>query len=217
MLTQNSEIVSPALRGYLHLVCALLSPFALLLLLSIADSTRGVVGGAIFGVSIIILYSTSATYHLFPFGRRLQEIMRRLDHAVIYLFIAGAYAPFALNLLSNAWGIAVLSVVSGFAGLGFISTLVASELPRRIRVGLYLGLGWVGIAAISELVGALSGKAIGMLILSGLLFSVGGIMYATKRPDPFPLVFGYHEVFHTLQVTATVVLYLVVANHVLGL
>ena len=215
MTPQISSTAAPVLRGYLHLAGALVAPYALLLLLFIADSPRGVVGGAIFGASLIILYSTSATYHLLPLGSRLGGLMKRLDHAIIFLFIAGAYVPFTLKLLSNAWGIPVLSVVGGLAGVGFITTLAASAPPRWIRVGLYVALGWVGIVAIPELLTALPGEAFAMLILSGILFSVGGMTYATRRPDPFRSVFGYHEVFHALQVAATAVLYSVVAIYVL--
>ena len=119
------------------------------------------------------------------------------------------------NLLSSAWGISVLSVVGGLAGLGFMMTLVGAAPRPWIRVGLYIGLGWVGIVAISELVTALPWEAFAMLIISGILYSAGGMTYATRRPDPFPSVFGYHEVFHTLQVAATAVLYSIVAIYVL--
>lgn len=212
---QISGTTPPVLRGYLHLAGAIVAPYALLLLLFIADSPREVVSGAIFGASLIILYSTSATYHLLPLGRRLRGLMKRLDRSIIFLFIAGTYTPFALNLMSNAWGIPVLSVVGGLAGVGFITTLAAPAAPRWVRVSLYLALGWVGIVAISELVTALPWEAFAMLILSGILFSVGGTIYATRQPDPFPQVFGYHEVFHALQVAATAMVYSVVAIYVL--
>ena len=141
--------------------------------------------------------------------------MKRLDHAIIFLFIAGAYVPFALKLLSNAWGISVLSVVGGLAGVGFMTTLALPAPRRWIRVGLYVGLGWVGIVAIPEWLTMLPREAFAMLILSGILFSGGGMVYATRRPDPLPHVFGYHEVFHSLQIAATAVLYSVVAIYVL--
>ena len=193
-----------------------MAPFALLLLLFIADSPRGVVGAAIFGASLIILYSTSATYHLLPLGRRLRGLVKRLDHSIIFLFIAGAYTPFALNLMSNGWGIPVLSVVGGLALVGFIMTLAAPAPPRWIGVGLYLAIGWVAVVAITELLTALPKEAFAMLVLSGILFSLGGTAYATRRPDPFPRVFGYHEMFHTLQFAATGLIYSVVAIYVLG-
>ena len=206
---------TPILRGYLHLAGAIVAPFALLHLLFIADSPRGVVGGAIFGASLVILYSTSVAYHLLPLGRRFRGVIKRLDHSNIFLFIAGTYTPFALKLMSDAWGIPVLSVVGGLALVGFITTLAAPAPPHWIRVGSYLALGWVGLAAISELLTALPGEAFAMLVLSGILFSLGGAAYATRWPDPFPRVFGYHEVFHALQVAATAVVYSVVAIYVL--
>ncbi len=206
---------TPALRGYLHLAAALAAPYALLLLVSIADSPRGVVGGAIFGASLIILYSTSAIYHLVPLGRRFRAWMQRLDHSMIFVFIAGAYTPFAVKLMSDPWGIPILSVVGGLAVIGFVVTLAGLEPPRWIRVGLYLGLGWVGVIAISELVAGLPWQAFALLIAGGILFSLGGVIYATRRPNPFPRVFGYHEVFHTLQVAATTAVYSVVAIYVL--
>ncbi len=215
MTPQNSGTATPVLRGYVHLAGAIVAPFALLLLLLIAASPRSVIGGAIFGACLIILYSTSSAYHLLPLGRRHRGLMMRLDRAIIFLFIAGAYVPFALKLLSNAWGISVLSVVGGLAGLGFMMTLAGAAPRPWIRVGLYIGLGWVGIVAISELVTAFPWEAFAMLIISGILYSAGGMTYATRRPDPFPSVFGYHEVFHTLQVAATAVLYSIVAIYVL--
>ena len=215
MTTQISGAGVPVLRGYLHLAGALVAPYALLLLLFIAESPRAVIGGAIFGASLIILYSTSATYHLAPLGWRHRGLLRRLDHAIVFVFIAGAYVPFTLQVLSNAWGILVLSMVGGLAGVGLITALAVPTRTRWIQVGLYIGLGWVGIVAISELLTALPWEAFAMLVLSGILFSAGGMTYAMRRPDPFPRFFGYHEVFHALQVAGTTVLYLVVAIYVL--
>ena len=205
----------PILRGYSHLVGAIVAPFGMLTLLLVADSPRGIVGGAIFGSSLIILYSTSAIYHLVPLGRRLRALVRRLDHSIIFVFIAATYTPFALMLMSNGWGIPLLSVVAGLAGAGAVVSLAGPVASRWIRVVLYLTLGWIGIVAISELLSALPGRAIVLLLLSGILFSLGGAMYAARRPDPFPNVFGYHEIFHALEIAATVVIYSVVLIYVL--
>ena len=203
----------PILRGYLHLASALVAPGALVLLVLVADSTRAIVGASIFGASLVILYWTSASYHLLA-KRRLREFMSRLDRSVIFIFIAGAYTPFALKLMSNAWGIPILSAVGGLALVGFVTTLVGSPAPRWVRVAIYLILGWLGIIGITELVGALPAEALALMVLGGVLFSIGGATYATRRPDPFPRVFGYHEVFHTLQVVATALFSSVVAVYV---
>ena len=205
----------PILRGYSHLVGAIVAPFGLLVLVLAADSPRGIVGAAIFGSSLIILFSTSAIYHLVPLGRRLRALVRRLDHSNIFVFIAATYTPFGLMLMSNGWGIPVLSVVAGLAGAGAVVSLAAPAAPRWIRVALYLILGWIGVVAISELLSALPGRALVLLLLSGVLFSLGGAMYAVRRPDPFPRVFGYHEIFHALEVAATVVIYSVMLIYVL--
>ena len=215
MNTLVSPTAPPLFRGYLHLVGAIAAPFALLLLVFNADSPREVVGGTMFGASLIALYTTSAIYHLVPLGPRLRSVIGGLDRSVIFVFIAGSYAPFALNLMSDAWGIPILSVVSGLAGVGVIVNLAAPSAPRWIRVGLYLTIGWVGVVAISQLVTALPGEAFAMLLLSGILFSLGGATYAIRRPNPFPRLFGYHEMFHLLQFAATVAFYLVVINYVL--
>ena len=216
MSSQTAIAPRPLLRGYLHLIAAVAAPYALVFLVLAADSPRGVVGGALFGASLVILYSTSAVYHVLPMGRRLRGLVRRADHSNIFLFIAGAYAPFALKLMSNPWGIPFLSVVGGLALVGLIVTMSAPSAPRWFRVGLYLALGWIGLVAISELIAALPLRGFALLVLSGVLFSAGGAMYAARRPDPFPRVFGYHEVFHALQLAATAVIYLVVVVYVLG-
>ena len=209
----RADADTPILRGYLHLASALVAPAALVLLVLAADSPRAIVGAAIFGASLVILYWTSASYHLLA-RRRLHGFMSRLDRSVIFIFIAGAYTPFVLKLMSNAWGIPILSVVGGLALIGFITTLAAPPAPSWVRVALYLILGWLGIIGITELVGALPAEALALVVLGGVLFSIGAATYATKRPDPFPRVFGYHEVFHTLQVAATALLYSVVALYV---
>ncbi len=203
----------PILRGYLHLVSALVAPGALVLLVLVADSTRAIVGASIFGASLVVLYWTSASYHLLA-RRRLRGFMSRLDRSVIFIFIAGAYTPFALQLMSNAWGIPILSAVGGLAFIGFVTTLVGPPAPRWVRVAIYLILGWLGIIGITELVGALPAEALALVVLGGVLFSIGGATYATRRPDPFPRIFGYHEVFHTLQVVATALFSSVVAVYV---
>ena len=205
----------PLLRGYLHLVVALVAPIALLLLLLIADSPRAYVGAAIFGSSLCLLYATSASYHLAPWRPRWRGLVQRLDHAMIFVLIAGTYTPFALGGLGGAWGITILSVVWGLAGGGMLLQLVWRRAPRWLSVGTYLGVGWVALVALAELAAGLPGAALILLGLGGLLYSVGGIVYAARWPDPLPRFFGYHEVFHTLGVGGSVVLYLVVALYVL--
>jgi hemolysin III len=200
----------PLLRGRLHFIGALVSPFALLALLIIADSPRSFVGASIFGSALILLHTTSASYHLLRWTQ-----LRSLDHSMIFIFIAAAYTPFTLKVMGNGWGISILSVVWGVAGLGVALTIANRRSFRRFLVGLYFVLGWLALVSITPLMKALPVEAFGVLVLSGVVYSVGGVVYATRRPDPWPAVFGYHEVFHGLVMIATLLIYLVIAFYVL--
>jgi hemolysin III len=134
-------ITRPALRGTMHGAVALLAPAATLFLLLLADSPRGYVGAAIFATSMMLLYWTSASYHLAPLSHRLRRIMMRLDHSMIFILIAGTYTPFCLMVVGDAWGIPILSVVWTLAGLGILLKVWWAGAPRWLSVGLYIGLG----------------------------------------------------------------------------
>jgi len=201
----------PLLRGRLHFVGALVSPFALLALLIIADSPRSFVGASIFGSALILLHATSASYHLLRWKQ-----LRSLDHSMIFIYIAAAYTPFTLKVMGDGWGIPILSVVWGVASVGVALTIANRGSFRRFLIGLYFALGWLALVSTAPLVKALPVEAFGALVLSGLVYSVGGVVYATRRPDPWPSVFGYHEVFHGLVMIATLLIYLVIAFYVLS-
>jgi len=205
----------PLLRGYIHLAVAFVTPFALVVLLLIADSPRDYVGAAIFGASLILVYTTSAVYHVAPWNARNRGIMRRIDHSMIFLFIAGTYTPFTLKLLDNAWGISILSVVWGLASVGIVLKVIAPGVPRWLGVSLYIALGWVGLIPAAQIAASLPFDALALMIAGGLLYSVGGIFYMARWPDPFPRVFGFHETFHSMVALASVMFYFVVADHVL--
>ena len=201
----------PLLRGYLHLLVAVLSPFAIVWFVLIADSPRAVVGGTIFGASLLLVYTMSAGHHILRWSG-----LRRLDRAAIYIFIAGTFTPFTLMALSNAWGIPVLSVVWGLAGIGAMQSLIFADGSRWLRMWSYLSLGCLALIPAHELWQSLPISAFALLLLGGLTYSLGGLVYAMRRPNPFPKVFGYHEVFHGLTVVATGVFSLVLVRYVLS-
>jgi hemolysin III len=201
----------PLMRGTLHLAAALIAPAGLVLMLVLAASPRGYVGAAIFGASLIICYSVSATYHLVPWSQLLRRVMKRLDHAMIFALIAGTYTPFCLLTLDNAWGIPVLAVVWSFAGMGMLLKIAWPDAPRWLSVTLYLGVGWLALVASWPLARSMSLTPLLLLLLGGVLYSIGAMVYAARRPDPYPRVFGYHEVFHALVVTAGLIHFSVVA------
>lgn len=200
----------PLLRGSVHLLAAVMSPAALVALVLIADSARAVVGAAIFGAALILLHATSAGYHLLQW-----RCLRRLDHAMIYVFIAGVFTPFTLKVLGNAWGIPILSVIWGLAGICLALALTSRSDSRWLRIGPYLALGWLGLIPVYKLWQTLPHEAFVLVLLGGLTYSIGGIVYATRRPDPYPAVFGYHEVFHCITLAATGMFYFVVARYVM--
>jgi len=213
-LTSGALPERPTLRGVMHLVVAFGAAAGLAWLLLAADSASGYVGGAVFGASLVLLYGTSATYHRInwrPAGRRL---LKRLDHSMIWVLIGGTYTPFCLKI-DAAWGISILSVVWAIAGAGVLMKLIWPDLPRWISVTLYLALGWLGVLAVSEVLDRFAGVPIAMLVAGGVLYTLGGVVYALRRPDPWPRLFGYHEVFHTFVVAGSAVHFVLVARFVL--
>jgi hemolysin III len=204
----------PLLRGVSHLGAALAATVGAACLLLIADSPSAYAGGAIFAASLILLYGTSASYHRIHWKPTLRRILRRLDHAMIFVLIAGTYTPLCLKV-SLAWGIPILSVVWGIAGAGILLRLVWMGGPRWLSVTLYVALGWLGLVAASEVIEELAFAALLLLALGGALYTLGGAVYASGRPDPWPRVFGYHEVFHLLVIAGSAVHYSLIAAFVL--
>jgi len=205
----------PFLRGYSHLGAALAAPFLLVVLLLIAGSPRSYVGAAIFGTSLIMLYAASAAYHVFDWGPVMRGVMKRIDHSTIFLLIAGTYTPFCLKVLSDAWGIPMLAVVWSLAAMGVIVKVVWLSAPRWVALALYLAVGWLGIIPAVQVVQSLPLLAVVLLIAGGQLYTLGGVVYALGRPDPFPRVFGYHEIFHLMVIAGSAVHYAIVAIYVL--
>jgi hemolysin III len=205
----------PLLRGYIHLASALLMPAAFVHLLLSAGSASGYVGAAIFGTSLLLLFTTSAAYHLVPWVPSLHQVVRRLDHSMIFVAIAGIYTPFCLQVLSLPWGIPILAIVWTLAAAGITSRHLWRTSPRWFHVATYLALGWLAVVAATELAGGLPGRAIAVTVLAGLIYSAGALVYALKRPNPLPAVFGHHEVFHAAVTLATALIYGVVVTEIL--
>ena len=205
----------PILRGVMHGIVALLAPGGLVLLLLLADSPRGYVGAAIYATSIMLLYFSSASYHLIPWSSRLRSVAKRIDHAMIFVLIAGTYTPFCLILVGDAWGIPLLSIVWTLAGLGTIVKVIWPYGPSWLSVALYVGMGWIGVVAVWPVVNSLHPAGITLLMIGGLLYTVGAVAYATHRPNPAPRIFGYHEVFHVFVVAGSAVHFALIATYLL--
>lgn len=205
----------PILRGTLHGAMALVAPFGVLLLMLIAETPSGYAGGAIFAASLVALYVSSATYHLVPWPPRLKDVMKRVDHSMIFALIAGTYTPFCLIVLGRGWGITMLALVWTLAGLGMLLKIAWPHAPRWLGVGLYLAVGWLAIIPAYEVASRMGAWQSSLLILGGALYSIGGVIYAMKWPDPFPKVFGFHEVFHAFVIAGSLVHFTLIAVYVL--
>jgi hemolysin III len=173
------------------------------------------VSALVFGASVAAMLGISALYHrvVWPPGPR--RWIRRLDHAAIFLLIAGTYTPFGLLALDGAWRISVLAIVWSGA-LGAIVLKVAwIDAPRWVAAVVAVALGWVGVVALPELYDAVGLSTLSLLGIGGALYTAGALVYALRRPDPVPDVFGYHELFHVLVVGAAACQYAAVALFVL--
>jgi len=212
--TAEAPAPRPLLRGVFHACAAVAAVGGIVLLVLLADSAGAYVGGAVFASSLVLLYTTSAAYHRITWKPRLRSLMKRLDHAMIFVLIAGTYTPFCLVVLDTAWGISLLSVVWGLAGAGVIMKLAWPDAPRWLSVLLYLGVGWLALVATTELLSWFTLAPLLLLALGGVAYTLGGVVYAAGRPNPFPRVFGYHEVFHALVIAGSALHFTLVALYV---
>ncbi len=215
VVTDNALRQRPALRGMFHVCGAIAATLGAPLLLLIANSPRAYVGGAIFAASLILLYGTSASYHRITWTPLFRAIISRLDHSMVLVLIAGTYTPFCLIVLNTAWGISMLSVIWGVAGAGILMNLVWPASPRWLRVTFYVVLGWLGLISAWELAAWFTASPLLLLILGGAVYTLGGVVYAIRKPNPWPRVFGYHEIFHLLVVLGSTLHYSLVAIYVL--
>lgn len=207
--------IKPKLRGWLHLVNAPLTLAAgiVLIVLSPTASTR--LGSAVFAGSALLLFTVSAVYHRGTWSPRVHGFLKRFDHANIFVLIAGSCTPFALLLLDGAERWTMLGVTWGGALAGVLMKVFWRGAPRWLSAPIYIALGWAPVFFFGDFFeGAMSsyGDAMGvavmvMVILGGALYTLGGIVYGTRRPNPWPRWFGFHEVFHTFTILAFVLHY----------
>jgi hemolysin III len=195
--------VKPRLRGVSHEWAFFVSLFLGAGLIVAADTPRATLAVAIYAVSLSALFGTSALYHRVNWRRPKARLwMRRLDHTMIFLLIAGTYTPFALLVLNGTLATAILIAVWAGAIAGTIVEMIWIEAPKWVTAIIYLQLGWVAIIAFPELWTELGVAGTMLVAGGGLLYTVGAVVYATQRPDPNPAVFGYHEVFHLFVIAA---------------
>jgi hemolysin III len=208
--------VKPRLRGVSHQWAFFVSLVTGLALVLTAPGGKATLAAGIYAATVAALFGTSALYHRITWASdAARRWMRRLDHSMIFLLIAGTYTPFALLSLSGGLATAILVAVWAGAGAGIVLKLAWIDAPKWLVAVIYVALGWVVVAAFPELYDALGLTAVAMVAAGGVLYTAGAVIYATRRPDPVPAVFGYHEVFHALVIVAAALQYAVVAFYVL--
>ena len=201
--------VKPKLRGWLHLGTAPLTLAAGIVLIALSPTPTTRVGSALFALTALILFTVSAVYHRGTWSPRTWNFLRRFDHSNIFLLIAGSYTPFALIFLEGSARALLLSIVWTGAILGVVFRVFWTDAPRWLYVPIYIALGWAAVFFIPQFAdGARTfdpAIAIAVLVLvaaGGILYTMGGVVYGLKRPNPFPRWFGFHEVFHTFTILA---------------
>jgi hemolysin III len=206
--------VKPKLRGVFHELAFFAAVGVGIPLAITADPGKARLSAIIFASCVAICFGASALYHRPTWQPRARSWLARLDHAGIYLLIAGTYTPFGLLVLSRGWAIAVLSIIWTGSIAAIVLKLFWPGLPKSASAAIGLGLGWVAVIAFTQL---LKLPLVGLLLVlaGGLAYTLGAITYARRRPDPFPRVLGYHEVFHGLTIIAAACQYAAIAFYVL--
>jgi hemolysin III len=212
----RAPIPKPRLRGVSHQWAFFVSLVTGAALVIAAPSGKATFAAAVYSISVAALFGTSALYHRITWASgAARRWMRRLDHSMIFLLIAGTYTPFALLALHGTLASVILALVWGGAAAGILLKLVWIDAPKGVVAAVYVILGWVALAAFPELIERIGIGGVAMVAAGGLLYTLGAVVYAIQRPDPEPTVFGYHEVFHALVIAAAALQYAAIAFFVI--
>jgi len=208
-------LAKPLLRGMLHQAAFAVSLVLGTLLIVASDGGRNQTAASIFASSVTVCFGMSALYHRVSWSQPLRLWMRRLDHAGIYLLIAGTYTPVCLLALDGAWRPVALSLVSLIAAAAIVLKFAWVASPKWLAAAIGIALGWLGVALLPQLATRLDPAAIVLLALGGVAYTVGALVYVRRRPDPVPSVFGYHELFHALTIVGVSCQYVAIAFFVI--
>jgi hemolysin III len=202
--TGPRDLGKPLLRGWLHTYAFFVALVAGVVLTALAASVahRAVLPVALYSVTVCTLFGTSALYHRRVWTPRAYQLMRRLDHSMIFVFIAGTYTPFSVLLLPPTKAVVILAVVWAGAVLGVGLKMISPNAPRWLSAPLYIALGWVAVAVLPDILGRGGLAPFVLLLAGGAFYTVGAICYALRRPNLWPGVFGHHELFHACTLVA---------------
>ncbi|MCW2992671.1 MAG: hemolysin family protein [Conexibacter sp.] len=204
----------PLLRGVTHAYAFWLALGAAIALTVLVPAGTPRLAAVVYGGGLCGLFAASGTYHRWRWNPRWRPLLRRIDHSTIFVFIAATYTPVALLIMHGTLRWAILAAVWAGALGGVILSVAWITAPRVLIALCYLGLGWTVLFALPQMIDAMNVAPLVLLAIGGLLYTLGALVYATKRPDPWPTVFGFHEVFHALVILAAGVQFVALAGWV---
>ena len=199
-IRERVDDIRPKLRGWLHAATFPLAVVAGIVLIVLSPTATARAGAVVFTVSATLLFGVSAVYHRGNWSPRWHAWLRRLDHSSIFLLIAGTYTPFTLLLLSGPARNLLLTLIWTGAALGVAFRVFWAGAPRWLYLPVYVALGWAAVFWLDDFAQTAAPTVLALIIIGGALYSLGGLVYGLRRPNPLPHVFGYHEVFHSLTV-----------------
>ncbi len=198
--------------GFTHLGGAVLAAVGMVILLALGhESVPKIVSLTVYGLTLVAMFSASATYHLVKSRPEVIKVLRKFDHSAIYLLIAGTYTPICLNLFHGFWQWGLLVIVWSMAAIGIGVKIFIINAPRWVTAGIYLVMGWLAVLAFGEILRVMPVGAVIWLVAGGLFFTLGAVVYITKKPDFFPGVFGFHEIWHIFVLLGCVCHYILIA------
>ncbi len=210
--TESAPIAKPLLRGHFHQAAFFYALGAWTVLLTCLETSRQVFAVLLYGLGLLGLLGVSSLYHRIHWKPNARTLMRRLDHSAIFLLIAGTFAPICLLGMNEYSGEKLLSIVWIVGVLGILQSLFWIQAPKWLSAVLYVAMGWLAGPYLTELESSLGLTNVVLLIVGGVIYTLGAVVYAVKKPNPFPSVFGYHEIFHILVIIAAILHFIVVAR-----
>ena len=201
-LTEVVARVKPRLRGIPDVFATCVAAPAALWLIHEARGGTHLIAASVYGACLVLLFAVSATYHTFMWSASMRMLLRRFDHSMVYVLIAGSYTPVCLTVVEAPLGEAFLAGIWGIAALGCLKSFVWIHAPRTLNTAIYLMMGWLIMPLAPTIYRGVGTLGVALLAIGGLAYTVGALIYARRWPNPFPNTFGYHEVFHVLVVVA---------------
>jgi len=202
-------------NGLTHLFAAVVALFGSVYLIAVGwCNTVKVVSLLVYGVSLVLLFSASAIYHLVKAEPKTMVRLRKFDHSAIYLLIAGTYTPICLNMLTGFWKFGLLGIIWGLAFVGIGVKIFIIRAPRWFTAAVYVMMGWLSILGVSELIARLPGAALGWLLAGGIIYTLGAVIYSTKLFNFIPNHFGFHEIWHIFVILGALAHYIVIAIYI---